>query len=32
VGATAWLGHIVIGWAIGDGRRTERPAPIPAPA
>jgi hypothetical protein len=21
VGATAWLGHIVIGWAIGDGRR-----------
>ena len=32
VGATAWLGHIVIGWAIGDGRRTARPAPIPAPA
>ena len=21
VGATAWLSHIVIGWAIGDGRR-----------
>ncbi len=22
VGATAWLSHIVIGWAIGDGLRT----------
>ena len=22
VGATAWLGHIVIGWGIGDGKRS----------
>jgi hypothetical protein len=25
VGATAWLGHIVIGWAIGDGPRAALP-------
>jgi hypothetical protein len=30
VGATAWLGHIVIGWGIGDGMRTARPATIPS--
>lgn len=28
VGATAWLSHIVIGWGIGDGRRTAVPAEI----
>lgn len=27
VGATAWLGHIVVGWAIGDTRRS---AVVPA--
>jgi hypothetical protein len=32
VGATAWLGHIVIGWAIGDGMRTARPAAVLASA
>jgi hypothetical protein len=26
VGATAWLGHIVVGWGIGDGVRTAVPA------
>ena len=32
VGATAWLSHIVIGWAIGDGRRTANPASEPSRA
>src|SRR5215212_2790351 len=32
VGATAWLGHIVVGWGIGDGRLTAIAAGPPAPA
>ena len=30
VGATAWLSHIVIGWGIGDGLRTNAPAEVSA--
>ena len=32
VGATAWLSHIVIGWAIGDRMRTAGPATVASPA
>jgi hypothetical protein len=31
VAGTAWLSHIVIGWAIGDGLRTAAPAGAPQP-
>ena len=27
VGGMAWLGHVVIGWGVGDGAKTHRPTP-----
>jgi hypothetical protein len=32
VGATAWLSHIVIGWAIGDGPRPPLQSRVGTPA
>jgi hypothetical protein len=32
VGGLAWLGHVVIGWAVGDGTKVHGPSPRRRPS